>query len=150
MARLLFPVSRQSETKSSGSNPTGPTGGNGNPTGPNGGSASGNTKGTGSTGAGKTSGTKGSKGGSKPVGETGASKYLQTHKATTASGPNSFLRADQLREAATSALGFASPAVQITVWCLVLVAAIALPVLALGRRRRRGRADPAVESGGRP
>jgi phosphate transport system substrate-binding protein len=138
------PGGGKSGNPGSGSNPTGPGSGSGNPTGP--GSVSGGTKGTGSNGGGKASGNSGSKTASKAIGETGASKYIATHKATSVSGPNSFLRADQLREAATSAQGFASPAVQITVWCLVLVAAIALPVLALGRRRRRGRADPAVES----
>jgi hypothetical protein len=78
------------------------------------------------------------------VGSSGVYKYLHTkHAAPTAA--SSFLRADELKEAATSALGLSSPVVQIIIWCLVLAGAIALPVLALGRRRRRVRpTDPVV------
>jgi phosphate transport system substrate-binding protein len=137
-----------------GSNPNG-NGGNGS-NGGNGGNGSsgsngGSGSGRGSTGGGKVStGTRSPSGGS----QSGAlKKYLGKAKKISASGTNSFLRADQLREAATTAQGFSSPVVQILLWCAVVIAAMALPALTLGRRRRRNRpdrvtvGDPAIETG---
>ncbi len=103
---------------------------------------------TGTTGGGK-SGSRGASGshGTSPTGNpslSGANKYLAHHKGTSASGPNSFLRANELRAAAFSALGFASPVVEIIAWCAVFAGAILVPVLALVRRRRRGANRPSV------
>jgi phosphate transport system substrate-binding protein len=132
-----------------GSNPGGSTTGGSNPTTSATNPSGGGTNPTGTTQGGKgpssSSGKAGSKSGTKaPVGSSGVYKYLHTkHAAPTAA--SSFLRADDLKEAATSALGLSSPVIQIIIWCLVLAGAIALPVLALGRRRSRVRpTDPVV------
>jgi hypothetical protein len=112
------------------------------------------TPGTGSNGT-ATNGSTGANGkstattvsGSTPQGNKGISAYLNHEKKkAAASGPNSYIRADDLREAATSALGFSSPAVEISSWCLVLVAAIFFPVLAVGRRRKRNSANQSTTS----
>jgi hypothetical protein len=124
--------------------------GNGGSTGPGSGSngpGQGGTVGTNPGGTGGGHGSNGGHGTTSPTGNpsaTGAAKFLAKHAGKSASGPNSFLRADDLRAAASSALGFASPIVEIIAWCAVFAGAILVPVLALGRRRRRGHNAPAV------
>jgi phosphate transport system substrate-binding protein len=131
----------------SGGGPGGGSGGGGTGTG---GSGSGSSGGGSSGGGGSSSGggsKGGSGGGSKTGGGSGrsspgnpAAKYLAKLKSKggATGGQSPFLRAANLRAAASSALGFASPIVQIIAWCAVLAVAIYLPVVALGRRRRKG------------
>jgi phosphate transport system substrate-binding protein len=141
--------------------PGGTSGSGGGSSGPGGASngagskGSGTTTGSGAGTGGTASGTGGSvngKGGSSTKGGTeryssgghggggsAVSKYLAAHKAGPEGGSTSFLRADQLQSAATSALGLSSPVVRITIWCLVVAAGIFVPVLFLGRMGRRKR-----------
>jgi phosphate transport system substrate-binding protein len=137
------------KTGSGGSGTTGSGGSGTTGSGGSGRTASGGSGTTGSGGSGTTgsggSGTTGKSGkgtvggGSGPAGGTGASKYLLKLKSKGGgvAGQSSFLRAANLRAAASSALGFASPIVRILAWCVVLAVAIYLPAVALGRRRRR-------------
>jgi phosphate transport system substrate-binding protein len=129
--------------------PGGTAGGGGGPDGTGGtGSGPDGTGGTGTGGGPSGSGHgKGATGGvtnGQGNGHSGASKYLEkAKKLAQKGGPSSFLRADQLDSAATSALSFSSPVVRITIWCLVAAAGILLPVVVLGGfgRRRRKPAD---------
>jgi len=118
---------------SGGATTTGGVGGSQGGTSTGGGSTGGGAKGASGAG-GKTNG-----GGSVTSPGGGAAKYLAHLKSGGAAGQSTFLRAADLRAAASSALGFASPIVQIIAWCAVLAVAIYLPVVALGRRRRNGR-----------
>ncbi len=111
------------------------------------GSTGSGSTGSGSTGSGSTGASgKGSKGsgskGTGPAGESALQKYLHNVKKGSAgggvAGQSSLLRAANLRAAATSALGFASPIVRILAWCVVLAVAIYLPAVAVGEAQEEG------------
>jgi phosphate transport system substrate-binding protein len=127
-----------------GTGGTGTTGtGGGGRTGTGGGGTTGGggsgTTGTGGGGATGKAGKGSAGGGSAPTAAGGAAKYLAKWKTNGGGvpGQSSFLRAANLRAAASSALGFGSPIVRILAWCVVLAVAIYLPAVALGRRRRK-------------
>jgi phosphate transport system substrate-binding protein len=127
----------------SGGGSGGGTGGGSTPSGGPGGGTGGGTSGTsgGGNGGGASKGGSGShtRGGGASSPTNPAAKYLANLKNKGgAGGESSFLRAANLRAAASGALGFASPIVQIIAWCAVLAVAIYLPAVALGRRRRKG------------
>jgi hypothetical protein len=79
-------------------------------------------------------------------GATGASKFIQGLKNKPPSGSTSFIRADELESAATTAVGLSSPVVRIMIWCLVVAAGIFVPMLVFGRVARRKRKSGSLAS----
>lgn len=121
-----------------GSSGSGSNGGSNTSSGSNGGTTSGtNTSGTQVGSSSKsTSGGSTTSSGNASAGAT--SNYLKkAAKEAKAQGPSPFTRSAGFRSAAATALGLSSPAVEIAIWCAVFFAAIFLPIIVIGRRRRQ-------------
>jgi phosphate transport system substrate-binding protein len=106
--------------------------------------------GTRTTSSGRSAPTKGKSGtkGSGTSPNSAIAKYLKKVKSGSAEqGASSFVNADGLSAAASSALGLSSPIALVILWCVVFVAVIFVPVFALGRRRRTNRRGPTELSG---